>query len=70
MQPPEPPPHLKLAADALRNAFPDYQVTLTSGGGRHRLEVVRQRGDGPWCMISSEPRDIWRELLGTAGITL
>jgi hypothetical protein len=58
-----PPPGLAVQADALRAAFPDYQVIVTSAGGEHRIEVVRQRGEGgPWCLISTDAREIWQEL--------
>jgi hypothetical protein len=61
--PPPSPPGLAVQADALRAAFPDYQVSVTSVGGEDRIEVVRQRGDGgPWCLISTDAREIWQEL--------
>jgi hypothetical protein len=58
-----PPPSLAVQAAALRAAFPDYQVSVTSVGGKDRIEVVRQRGHGgPWCLISTDAREIWQEL--------
>jgi hypothetical protein len=60
---PPPPPGARVQAEALRVAFPDYQVMLAKIGGEHRFEVVRRRGDGnPWCLISTDAREIWRNL--------
>ncbi len=69
MQPPSdqaPPPSATMQADALRAAFPDYQVILTQKGGENRFEVIRRRGStGPWCLISTDAREIWHELRST-----
>lgn len=60
---PSPPPGLSMQAAALRAAFPAYDVFVTWVGGKHRIEVVRSRGDGnPWCLISTDAREIWQEL--------
>ena len=50
---------------ALRAALPGYDVIITSHSRTYRFEATR-RGDGPgtWCVISSEPADLWRELAG------
>jgi S-adenosyl methyltransferase len=54
-------------AVALRAAFPSYSVSvIVRPGDRLRFEVVR-RGDGnPWCLISADAKEIWRELKGPA----
>jgi hypothetical protein len=65
MQPPsnQAVPDVTVQADALRAAFPDYQVILTHKGGENRFEVIRRRGTtGPWCLISTDAREIWQEL--------
>jgi hypothetical protein len=60
---PPPPPGASVQAEALRVAFPDYQVRLATVGGEDRFEVVRQRGHGdPWYLISTDAREIWRNL--------
>jgi hypothetical protein len=60
---PPPPPGASVQAEALRVAFPDYQVRLATIGGKQQFEVVRRRGDGnPWCLISTDAREIWRNL--------
>ena len=52
---------------ALRAALPGYDVIITSHSRTYRFEATR-RGDGPgtWCVISSKPADLWRELAGRA----
>jgi hypothetical protein len=49
---------------ALRIAFPGYQVNLLSRRGeRPRIEVVAKDGSSdPYCLISTDPREIWAEL--------
>ncbi len=50
---------------ALRAGLPGYAVTITSHSPTYRFEATR-RGDGPgpWCVVSSDPGDLWRELAG------
>lgn len=52
---------------ALRAALPGYDVNITSHSPTHRFEAVR-REDGPglWCLISSDPADLWDELASCA----
>ena len=52
---------------ALRAVLPGYDVNITSHTPTYRFEATR-RGDGPgtWCVISSDPGDLWRELAGRA----
>ena len=52
---------------ALRAALPGYDVTITSHSRTYRFEAThRADGPGTWCVISSEPADLWRELAGRA----
>jgi hypothetical protein len=57
------PPGALTELAALRLALPGYEVIITSRHDRYRFEAVRRRGQtGPWCVISSDPADLWREL--------
>ena len=50
-------------AAALRAAFPGYAVNvLRQRGERPRFEVVSRAGGSPYCLISEDVREIWREL--------
>lgn len=50
-------------ATALRAAFPGYTVNmLARRGGRPRFEAVSRDGGTPYCLISDDAREIWREL--------
>jgi predicted nuclease with TOPRIM domain len=61
------PPGALTELAALRAALPGYDVTITSRSPTHRFEAVRRHaGPGPWCLISSDPADLWRELAGRA----
>jgi hypothetical protein len=58
-----PAPGMLAQLDRLRAALPSYDVTLTSHSGSYRFEAVRRtEGPGPWCLISADPADLWREL--------
>ncbi len=49
----------------LRAALPAYDVIVTSHSPACRFEAVRRPGSpgpGPWCVISTDPADLWREL--------
>ena len=61
---PPPAPSLRVQADALRAAFPQYAVNLITTGGKTRFEVVARPGTGanPYCLMSADVREIWREL--------
>jgi hypothetical protein len=60
---PPPPPGATVQAEALRVAFPDYQVMLAEIGGEHWFELVRRRGHGnPSWLLSTDAREIWRDL--------
>ena len=50
-------------AAALRAAFPGYTVNvITRHDDRPRIEVVSREGGSPYCLISTDAREIWREL--------
>jgi hypothetical protein len=51
----------------LRAALPGYDVIVTSHSPDSRFEATRCPGTpatGPWCVISTDPADLWRELAG------
>jgi hypothetical protein len=53
-------------AAALRAAFPGYEVTVrVDRRDRPRFEAVSREGGDPYCLISSDVQEIWRELRGT-----
>jgi hypothetical protein len=59
--PPAPAAHVQAAA--LRAAFPGYVVNVIRfPGEKPRFEVVSRGGDSPYCLISDDAREIWREL--------
>jgi hypothetical protein len=50
-------------AAALRAAFPQYAVNvLHRRGDRPRFELVSRDGGNPYCLISADAVEIWREL--------
>ena len=51
-------------AAALRTAFPGYAVRVitTWWDSKPWLEAVRRDGGSPYCLISDDAREIWREL--------
>jgi len=60
---PVPPAPASVQAAALRAAFPGYSVNvLRQRGERPRFELVSRDGGSPYCLISEDPREIWREL--------
>jgi hypothetical protein len=51
----------------LRVARPGYDVIVTSHSPDWWFEATRRPGTpatGPWCVISTDPTDLWRELAG------
>jgi len=57
------PPILEVQAAVLQTAFPSYSVSVTyRPGGRPRFEVVTRNDGNPWCLISSDAKEIWHEL--------
>ena len=59
-------PAVYLQAAALRTAFPQYAVSVitTWWDNKPRLEAVSRDGGDPYCLISEDARDIWREPRG------
>jgi len=54
-------------AAALQEAFPSYSVNVTIRLGElPRFELVAREDANPWCLISSDPSEIWRELAEAA----
>jgi len=52
---------------ALRAALPGYDLIITSHSPTYRFEAIRRDdGPGPWCLISSDPADLWHELASRA----
>ena len=53
-------------AATLRAAFPEYVVSVRMGRrDKLRFEVVSREGGDPYCLISSDAQEIWRELRET-----
>jgi hypothetical protein len=51
--------------EALRAALPCYDVQINTGSGQVRYEAIRRDNyPGPWCVISTDPADLWRDLAG------
>ena len=63
---PSPPPWMVAELEALRAALPGYDVIITSHTPSWRFEAIRRHADrpGPWCVISSDPGDLWWHLAG------
>lgn len=60
---PSVPPGMIDQLSELRAALPGYDVIVTSHSGHFRYEAIRRHaGPGPWCLITTEPADLWREL--------
>lgn len=54
-----------LQAEALRRAFPRWSIAVqVRAGDRARIEAVSRDGSGLYCLISTDPAEIWRELRG------
>jgi hypothetical protein len=62
-----PPPAVSAQAAALRAAFPGYTINvLKYRGEKARFEAVSRTGGNPYCLISADAREIWRELKDAA----
>jgi hypothetical protein len=60
---PAPTPGMLAELSQLRAALPGYDVIVTSHNHTYRYEAIRRHSDtGPWCVISADPADLWREL--------
>jgi hypothetical protein len=65
---PDDPFGVYLQAQALRGAFPDWSIAVrTRAGGPARIEAVNRDGGDPYCLISPDPGEIWRELRAATG---
>ena len=49
-------------AAALQEAFPSYSVSVSIHCDQTRFELVTRDDGNPWCVISSDAQEIWREL--------
>jgi hypothetical protein len=58
----QPPPARIVQLAALRTAFPEYVFNVIRGDGAPRYEAVSRDGGDPYCLISTDAREIWREL--------
>ena len=59
--PPAPSAHVQAAA--LSAEFPGYVVTvLPRRNAKPRFEAVSRDGGSPYCLISDDAGEIWREL--------
>jgi hypothetical protein len=63
---PPPPPEDRIQAEALRVAFPRYTINMITKRGRVLFEAVCRNGSNPYCVISSDAKEIWRELKASA----
>ncbi len=57
-----PPSAINVQLAALRIAFPEYVFNVIKGNGAPRYEAVSRDGGNPYCLISADAREIWREL--------
>jgi hypothetical protein len=58
-------PQTRDEVSRLQAALPGYDVVVTSHSHAWRFEAVRCPGGpqaGPWCVVSSDLTDLWREL--------
>ena len=52
-------------AEALRRAFPGWFIAVQPWtGDRARIEAVNPDGGDPYCLISTDPAELWCELSG------
>ena len=57
----------KVQAEALRVAFPRYRINVISKGGQVYFEAVSKNADDRlYCIISSDAKEVWRELKAAA----
>ena len=59
---PPPPSARTVQLATLRIAFPEYVFNVIKGNGAPRYEAVSRDGGDPYCLISADAREIWREL--------
>ena len=59
--PPAPAVHVQVTA--LRTAFPDYTFNvIRHRDDKPRFEALSRDGGSPYCLISDDASEIWREL--------
>jgi hypothetical protein len=59
--PPAPAAHVQVTA--LRTAFPDYTFNvIRHRDDKPRFEALSRDGGSPYCLISDDASEIWREL--------
>lgn len=63
---PPPPPEDRVQAQALQAAFPRYRVNTIIKGGRVLFEAVSVDCGNPYCLISSDAKELWHELKAAA----
>jgi hypothetical protein len=54
----------EMAAAELRRAFPGYEVTVRYDHGTPRFQLRSRDLASPYCLISPDAQEIWRELKG------
>lgn len=60
---PFPPPDEQAQIAALRAAFPDFNFTVISMGGKRCFEAVRARGGGPlYSVMTTDAKELWQIL--------
>jgi hypothetical protein len=62
---PSVPPGIAAELTGLRAALPAYDVIVTHRAHQFRYEAIRRPNEaapGPWCVISTNPADLWQEL--------
>ncbi len=56
-------PAALVQAAALRAAFPRYAINvIMNRGDKPRFEAVSRDGGNPYCLITTDAREIWHEL--------
>ena len=59
--PPAPAAHVQVTA--LQTAFPDYTFNvIRHRDDKPRFEALSRDGGSPYCLISDDASEIWREL--------
>jgi hypothetical protein len=53
-------------AQALQAAFPRYRVNTIIKSGRVLFEAVSMDCGNPYCLISSDAKELWHELKAAA----
>jgi hypothetical protein len=60
---PAPPADVQGELHALRAGLPGYDITVRAVAGKWRFDARRLHdGPGPYAVITTDPRELWREL--------